>query len=72
VNDSQSKAIEEGVVQLIQTSISLLLIVELKISISERLASSPVDYDFSTLQFIALRGDELVEIKIEEALLREV
>jgi hypothetical protein len=45
---------------------------ELEISVAKGFATFLMKYHFSTFKLIAFAGEELVEIEIEEALLRQI
>lgn len=60
------------IVHLRQTSVSFSLIVKLEVTISAGLRSSAIKNNFCGLDFVASVLEVVIEVKIEEAFLREV
>lgn len=72
VNDADSEATESGVIHLIQAALSLFFLHKLEVAIAARFVSLRVNDDLGVLDLVSLAGEELVEVEIEEVLLREV
>jgi hypothetical protein len=71
-HDSERLSVQERVVHLGHAPLSLLLRVELQITITLQLIRSLVDYDFSCLNFVASATEKFVEIEVEEIFLGKV
>jgi hypothetical protein len=64
-------SIDLGVVHLVEATLSFFFLNELKVSISAGLVSLRIDDNLGILDFESSGGEELIEVKIEEALLRK-
>jgi hypothetical protein len=66
MDDSKSLTIENIVVHGFKASLCLILGIELEISITKRLAGLFMEYNFSTLKFETLTGNQFIEIEVKE------
>jgi hypothetical protein len=64
-------SIDLGVVHLVEATLSFFFLNELKVSISAGLVSLRIDDNLGILDLESSGGEELVEVKIKEALLRK-
>ena len=71
IDDADGLSINLGVVHLVEATLSFFFLNELKVSISAGLVSLRIDDNLGILDLESSGGEELVEVKIKEALLRK-
>ena len=71
IDDADSLSIDLGIVHFFEATLSFFFLNELKVSISAGLVSLRIDDNLGILDLESSGGEELIEVKIEEALLRK-